>query len=192
MNYKTLIAILSNCFIVYLFIQALLNPADNINFIYGYGIFLFVAEFLALHSSMMLSGKTNNKTAFFMIFVYAILIISFSVALHTIYPALIFMLSLVAKVLAPTAPSKPKARKIKLDNAPIMHFIIFMSSVFLTPLAGLIAIIMFPFPDAVYAQRPVGSSGLFIDMPQSLLAWGIIYYSALVIWRVVLFLKRKG
>jgi len=141
---------------------------------------------------MMLSGPTNNRTAFFVILLYSILILGFSVALHTIYPALLFILSLVAKVLIPASTPKRMSRKLKLDNAPAMQTIIFMGSVFLIPLVGIIAAILFPFPDAVYVQKPANSSGLFIDVPQSLLAWGIIYYSALALWQIVLFRKNSS
>lgn len=48
--------------------------------------------------------------------------------------------------------------------------------------AGVIQILI-PFPEAIYAAKPANSSGTFVDVPQTLLVWGVVYYAALIVWQ---------
>lgn len=47
----------------------------------------------------------------------------------------------------------------------------------------------FPFPPEVKAARPSGQSGLFIDTPQTLMAWGVIYFVLITVCELMIFRK---
>jgi hypothetical protein len=46
-----------------------------------------------------------------------------------------------------------------------------------------------PFPQEVTSARPSGQSGLFIDTPQTLMAWGVIYFFLITVCEIMIFRK---
>ena len=48
----------------------------------------------------------------------------------------------------------------------------------------------FPLPAEVTSARPPGQSGLFIDTPQTLMAWGVLYFMFMTVCELIIF--RKG
>ena len=184
---RPLIALISYGSIVFLYVQALANPLDHIDFIYGFGMFIFIAEFLSIHSSAMLTGLKNIRQAYSLTAFYMIFAVAFSVALGTYYPALILILSITAKSILATTPqirSAPSSSGITHDSTIVSTAVIFLSTAFAVGLFGWVIAVFIPFPEAVYASKPANASGIFVDMPQTLLAWGILYYSLLIIWQV--------
>lgn len=165
-------------FIVYLFVSGLVNPESHINFIYNVGIFVFVTEFLSVHSAIMLSSpKWKFSQKAMLVGFYAFFVLAISLATNTFYPAILFMLSLAAKTFG-----RPPQNQIQL----IWPVVIFMCAVGLSVLFASAVSALFSFPPEVIAQKPAGSSGLFVEQPQSLLLWGILYYGGLVgldIWQ---------
>jgi hypothetical protein len=51
----------------------------------------------------------------------------------------------------------------------------------------------FPLQPEVTSARPSGQSGLFISTPQTLMAWGVIYFSLMTLCELMIFRKSaKG
>jgi hypothetical protein len=47
----------------------------------------------------------------------------------------------------------------------------------------------FHFSAEVKSARPSGQSGLFINTPQTLMAWGVIYFSLMTLCEILIFRK---
>ncbi|MFQ5512272.1 MAG: hypothetical protein ACE5EO_10520 [Candidatus Krumholzibacteriia bacterium] len=47
----------------------------------------------------------------------------------------------------------------------------------------------FPFPPEVKSARPSGQGGLFVDTPQTLMAWGVIYFALMTLCELMIFRK---
>ncbi len=177
---KTVIApSLSYGFIIWLFSKALFNPIDNINFIFNVGMFIFLTEFLSIHSSVMLTAPKKTLPKIIALIFYVAFVLIFSVATHTYYPAALFTLSLVAKLFG-----KPPNYQQLMGTA-----LIFMSSLFITIFATSAIKSAFIFPQQVLEHKAAGSSGLFVDTPQTLLVWGMLYYTGLIVFQIWLYKK---
>lgn len=165
--------------VLYLFFYALLAPEQNINFMYNVGIFIFVSEFLSIHSSGMLTSpdKVSRKLPLFCL--YLAFVAAFSLMTQTFYPAVIFVLSLVAKLFDKTPNGKALATSLYM----------FLGTVFLTIFLSPLISAVFDFPQSVLDQAPANTSGLFVEQPQTLLVWGILYYAGLMILQVRAFRK---
>ena len=59
MSTRLVVALLNYGLIVFLFLQALIDPVHHLDFIYSFGVFVFVAEFLSIHSGGALSSRQN-------------------------------------------------------------------------------------------------------------------------------------
>ena len=47
----------------------------------------------------------------------------------------------------------------------------------------------FPFSAEVKSARPSGQSGLFVNTPQTLMAWGVIYFTLITLCELMIFRK---
>jgi hypothetical protein len=137
-------------------------------------MFIFLTEFLSIHSSVLLSAPKKTLPKIFALIVYVIFVLIISFATHTYYPAIIFIFSLMAKLF-----HSPR------DNLQLIGpTIIFMGSVFITIFASSTIKSTFVFSQQVLDQKTKGSSGLFVDTPQTLLVWGMLYYTGLIVFQV--------
>lgn len=160
--------------ILYLFVGALLAPEQNINFIYNVGVFIFLTEFLSMHSSGMLSGHQRLSQKVLLLGVYLIFVVAWSFATQTFYPAVIFALSLVAKAFDKTP-----------DRASVAtSFFMILGTVVVTVLLSPLIVFAFEFPQSVLNQAPANSSGMFVEQPQTLLVWGILYYAGMIFLQI--------
>ena len=188
-----LAAIATNLFLAGLFYRALSNPLYFKDFIYKTGLMIFVIEFMSLHSSGMFFGpaqqakKTGKKVmttkvksallVFYIMFVYA-----FASATEHWLAALYFVVSLASKALY--------SRSIDLERrlAPVAAGIaMLVISTFVVVFAAPLLANWFPFPPEVLSARPTGQSGLFINTPQTLMAWGALYFSLMTLCELVIF-----
>lgn len=197
------LSVAGNLFLGIMFLNALINPSQNTAFIFKTGMLIFLIEFLSIHSSGMAAGLRSKgvhqgtfayKTSVFgstfarknpkimLIAAYFIFVVAFALIFRNWFVPLFFFVSLVAKFYG------NKATQDKL-NIGIM-ILLFIGTVFVVlPFSALFQA-FFPIPQEILGQKLPGSSGLFVDVPQTLLAWGILYFFLAIVVEVVLFWKR--
>ena len=160
---------LSNFFLAVPFIYAILEPEKNIDFIYNTSIMLFIAEFITIHSSAMLSGTPDKELGrktflffFYMAFVFAFSLVSKSKNIFYFLTVSFFIKFFIHK-------NESNADRI------VKPIIVFVSSAFLVTFTSGIwkSLIQIPLPVLMHKQDNI--SGLFVEIPQTILAWGILY-----------------
>ncbi len=166
---KLHLAELSNLLLTIPFIHALFKPRYNIDFIYDTSVMLFIAEFLSIHSSGMLGGVSNkNIKAKIALFFFYILFVVMLLA-TTKSPQLFYFLtvSFITKFFI--------HRNTSATEAFVKPFLVLLGTTFFVIFASSIIKIIIPIPDYVLMQKPSNISGLFVEVPQTILVWGIIY-----------------
>lgn len=178
--------------LIVLYAQALIAPEEHASFIFRAGMAIYIIEFLSIHSSGMLSAdhKPNKKRWFYrlpLLGFYAIFTIGFMIRLDCLFIGLYFLLSLCAKIFM------SRSVKDDINQSQIVFSIInLLACTFIViPLASLLKK-AFPVPASVISQHAKGTSGLFVDTPQTLLVWGILYFFSTVVFNIVMFLKHTG
>ncbi|HUW22135.1 MAG TPA: hypothetical protein VMW41_05740 [Candidatus Bathyarchaeia archaeon] len=164
-----------------IFLQALVFPLKNVDFIYEGAIITYFIEFINIHSTVSLlmarSRQTVSKlTVQSLLLVY--LFFAFILMLNAKNKLLIiyFTISLINKILFnQSLPNK---------NTSFIVTFLLLGSVGLAILTGPVWKFLFPFPPEVLLMRPKNISGLFVDVPQILLAWGVIYTLAMGIYEI--------
>lgn len=188
-----------NIFLVSIFARALLSPLTHADFIFKTGMMLFVVEFLSIHSGGMLGAPVvegQKKKAlfirkmigipitFFLLGFYALFVLVFGFALKSWFIPLFFLVSLMMKVFSNKVTHNPFSSAISI--------ILLIFSVMVVALTSPILQMLFPFPAEVLEQKMPNSSGLFIDAPQTLLVWGILYFSFTILADIILFWKGRA
>lgn len=187
-----------NLFLAGLFLRALLNPVAHVSFIVQTGIWIFLVEFFSIFISR--GAETGRKSGFLSFFTGTIgfLVISiFAIVfgwlfLGNIYLPLIFLGSTLAKIFGkramPDQPLQIYAIPLLLGSLLIVFFI-FGPEFWVN---------LFPFPEEFSqampadwaARRERGEiSGEFVDRPQTMLAWGVIYFALASIIESAVFAK---
>lgn len=187
-----LLAIAGNIFLVGIFIGALLFPERHADFIFKSGLLIFVIEFMSIHSSGMFAsdkiditiGSRTKRSGhwfwrFFMIFIYSSFVGAFGIAVGNYFLPLMYFVSLISKVFVNRAAARPMPMFVSI---PLLLFSVGFVAATAEWWASL-----FPFPEEVLGQKLPGSRGLFVDQPQTLLVWGIVYYFLLAVIELLLF-----
>lgn len=193
-----ILAVGGNLFLVQLFLNALLFPLEHTDLIFHTGIWIFLMEFLGIISGKFLSGGVGSVRKYQNIlglFIFAVFAFGFSILLQNVYYSIIFIVTLIAKSFG---------NKAALDHSrTVLNIFILLASlaVVFFVFSPQFWIDFFPFPEAVFNSvssnsnklrlHVISSSGEFIDHPQTLLAWGVVYYSLLTMLEVVLFWKNE-
>jgi len=190
-------ALATNVVLVVFFVRALLHPADFTDFIYKTGIMIFMIEFMSLHSSGMFFGAAQKQQAgskvmtlklkLTLFVFYGMFIVVFAAMTGQWLGAVYFLVSLGGKV----AYSKSINAEERLKPVAAGIAMLLLSTFTVVFTAGLLKK-MFPFPHEVLSARPPGQSGLFIDSPQTLLVWGILYFSLMTLCEILIFRKSHG
>jgi membrane protease YdiL (CAAX protease family) len=115
---------------------------------------------------------------------YSLFVIAFASFTGQWLIALYFVVSLVGK--AVYSRSIDAKRRLAPVAAGIAMLLL---SVFLVVFGAQLIADLFPFPQEVKAARPSGQSGLFIDTPQTLMAWGVIYFVLISVCELMIFRK---
>jgi hypothetical protein len=177
------------------FLKALLYPTENIEFIYSIGIAIFLIEFINIHATSIIFGREKegflegvytrrltlkgSMLVFYSVFYGLILAIS-----KNYYLAASGFVSLIAKISSKKALPGGEKKTATLFTALIATtFLVILLSSFLKT--------AFPFPAFVYESKPPNTSGLFVDMPQTILVWGVLYYSIQGLREIFLFWKNS-
>lgn len=179
---------LPNLMLTLPFLQAIKFPHQNANFIYNTAIALFVIEFLTIHSTFILHGVTKQsfkekskmkvgKLQLFLFYIFIVSAISFVTKSYVLlaYAFLSFTTKFFIDKQLPDI-----TRNIKSTLA-------FFCSVFLVITFSWLFALVIPLPENIRLSKPAGTSGLFVDTPQTILAWGLIYPILLIIFEPLQF-----
>lgn len=190
--FSLLFAIAGNLFLAGIFFSALLFPESHAEFIFRTGLMIFVVEFMSIHSSGMFASNKIEITIgsrtylsghwfwkFFMILIYSLFVGVFGFLTSNYFLPLMYVVSLASKVFVKRAAVRPLPVFV---SVPLLLF-----SVAFVGITADWWTSLFPFPQEVLSQKRPGSSGLFIDQPQTLLVWGIVYYFLLAGIELLLF-----
>ena len=171
---NTVGAFLSSISIIGFFVQALISPELNINWIYTNAVIIFIIEFLSIHSTAMMIGeahsKDKKKNATHLFFLYLFFTIVLTVIFKNYILPFFFILSTYIKFFMGRYIADSKTYLL----ISILTFIIPLIIVIIG--ANLLEY-LFPFPQEVLMARPVDAKGLFYDVPQTVLVWGVLYFS---------------
>ena len=192
-----ILAVGGNLFLVWLFSSALLYPLQHTELIFQTGIWIFLIEFMGISSGkLLLRGispirKIQEILSFL---VFAAFAFGFGIVLRNLYYPTIFIISFAAKSFGNRAtPGHSKTA------SNILIFLVSLAIVFFL-FSPKFWISQFPFPEKVFDSMPDnlkiqrihgGSSGEFIDHPQTLLIWGALYYSLLAALEIAMFWRNK-
>jgi len=187
-----LISCTSNLLLVFWFALALLNPTEHAYFIFNTGLILFSIEFLSIHSGGMLAGTPKEHSLkkswfhipikLFLVSLYSIFVLAFAFAFKNYWVPLFFIFSLVGKVFGNKAKESP--------TNVALSIVLFIGSVFLIVMTASLWESLFPFPAEVFAFKPENTTGMFVEQPQTLLVWGVLYYILTAITEIALFVRR--
>lgn len=189
-------AVGGNMILAGIFFQALIFPRTSIDFIFRASILIFIVEFLSIHSSGMaartsesqlhvLGKKINiskNIEKVFLIIFYIFFVVAISITFKNWIVPSFFFVSLVTKFFG----NKSRAM---LTSSMLYNLIIFFISIFLIIILSVPLQMMFPIPSEVLMMKDSGTSGLFVDAPQTVLFWGVIYFVSLAIMEIALYKK---
>lgn len=160
--------------IILMYLYALLFPELNADFIFNFGMLIFLLEFLNIHSSGMILGF-GRPGGYLLVIIYAAFVGVFGAIFGNWMVLGIFIASIAAKTLHTRERSREEIGKVIGVNIMVYLLSVFAVS-FLSPLWAF----LFPFSEEVLAQKMPGSSGLFVEVPQTLLVWGLTYFSILL------------
>lgn len=184
---KTIFAFLSSIAIITFFVQALLFPEFNVNWIYSSAMIIFVVEFLSIHSSAMMMGEVlsenKKKNATYLFFFYLFFTIVLTVVFKNYILPFFFILSTYIKFFMGRHFVANKTYLIINVFALIIPLIIVL-------IGSSLLQNLFPFPQEVLMAKPENATGVFVDVPQTVLAWGVIYFSIQLL--INLFLEIKN
>jgi hypothetical protein len=176
--------------LIFLYVQALIRPQGHASFMFQAGMATYIIEFLSIHSSGMLlaahkdkQGKKFNR--FFLLGLYAIFTVGFMVSLNCWFIGFYFLLSLCTKVFM----SRSVEDDINTSQIAFSCINLLCCTFIVVVLASLLKK-AFPVPESIISQHVKGTSGLFVDTPQTLLAWGILYFSFTVVFNIIMFSKH--
>lgn len=193
----------SNLFLAWLFLRALLRPLANIDFIVQTGIWLFIVEFLSIFVSIGKGERTSMRlgfTGFFVGTVGFLMISAFAIVfgwlfLGNIYLPIIFLSSTLAKIFSQQATHERS--EVLAFSIPLLLGSLFIVFFIFGPEFW---VKLFPFPENFDQYTPVDwaektrhgdISGEFVERPQTMLVWGIIYYLFAAAIEFFFFMKRR-
>lgn len=178
-------SVIGNLFMAWLFLRALVWPENHAQFIFRSGLMLYIAEFLTIHSAGMTEGPQDGKNSkgpgrIFPLGIYGLFIFLCAYGLKSWFIAIHFWVSLLSKLFFKRSAGRDMGHTLQAFGT--MNLI---ASTFLVILLAPLLNSVFPMPPEVMAQRMPNSSGLFVDVPQTLLAWGVLYFTFTALFNII-------
>lgn len=169
------IAATMNLLVIIPFVNALINPSTQIDFIYKGAMAVFIFEMLTLVLTFFVFAFVKNAPAWvavLMVLVFIAVGFGWVLAINVSNTVLyIFIASLVRQLYL---GKKSKDALNRIGALKLLIFLLITISVIL--LSSLIALLV-PFSEELISLNPnPASGGVFVDNPQVLLVWGIIYF----------------
>lgn len=183
-------AIIFNGAMIALFLQALLRPEANADWIFRGAFLIFIFEFLAIFAQlwpMKLVDDWKKSSAIKRtgVVVQGVIIslfilgftFGFSYLAGNVAAGGYFVISMIAKYVSHV--------KNGVDhNGMYAGILIFMGTLMVTMFTSPVWPALFPFPAEVLAQKIDSSSGIFVDTPQVQLVWGAFYFLGLLLYEM--------
>lgn len=183
-------AIIFNGAMVAVFLQALLRPEANADWIFRGAFLIFIFEFLAIFAQLwpiklIEDWRKESKVDKAVVIGQGLFIsagilgfaIIFSYLAGNILAAAYFTISMGSKAYTHL--------NTKADLHSIyVSILIFIGTLFLSTFLTQVWTTLFPFSNEVLANKLDNSSGLFVDFPQVQLAWGVLYFSILTLYEL--------
>jgi len=188
---SSIIAAAFNIPIIAMFTYALLFPEQNTEFIFGFGVLIFLLELMNISSSGFALGPKAGL-AYVVLLFYAVFIGMFGFIFGNWAAIGLFVASMVGRFIQ--GIGRKNIDRKKIGNEIGKQIFIFLISVFVIIFLAPLWEIIFPFSAEVLAEKLPRSSGLFVEIPQTLLVWGISYYSLMTILdlrKAILCWKKK-
>lgn len=202
------IAVAGNLSVAALYFYAFRHPGLYAEFIFKTGMLIYIVEFLSIHSNMMVvsfrkrgigaaqktvfnaaakssrfGGGTLRKYRRGALFgIYLIFVATISLPFKNWFIPFQFIVSMISKFYGGKASAAPFKSGLMI--------ILFIVSTFAVVIFAPLIRFLFPLAQEVLNQKIPGSSGLFIDAPQTLLIWGMLYFVSLAIMEFALFRRR--
>lgn len=180
-----IISVGGNLALASVFLRSLLNPVAHSEFIVKTGIWLFMAEFLSIPSSgggglinsFRATGNILGSAIGFSII--AVFALTFGWAfLGNLYLPLIFLGSTLVKIFERKAIASSNLYAIPLLLGSLVFVFFILGPELLVRLFPLPKdFSQFAPPDWVVRHERGDISGEFVDRPQTMLVWGIIYFT---------------
>ncbi len=183
-------ALIFNGAMVALFMQALLRPEANAEWIFRGAFLIFIFEFLAIFAQLWpiklvdewKKSDAIKKTGVVVQGVIISLFIlgftfGFSYLAGNVAAGGYFVISMIAKYVS----HAKNGMDMKATYAGIL---IFMGTLMAVSFTSPVWPAIFPFPESVLAQKIDGSSGMFVDAPQVQLVWGALYFLGLTMYEL--------
>lgn len=203
------ISVAGNLSLAWIFLRALIYPFEHAEFIFNTGLLFFLVEFLSVHSSGMfinmphgrddataekwLSGWSDPRigkwlgvrgTKIFILSIYTLLVGIFAAVFKNWFIPGYFFISLTSKIFG--------RRAIPHKWIIFAQIFIFLGSLVLIGMLSEQIVHFFPLPPEIFVHKPPAASGTFVDNPQTLLVWGVFYFSLLILLEIALFVWKFG
>ncbi|MBU0470331.1 MAG: hypothetical protein KKA62_06185 [Nanoarchaeota archaeon] len=189
-----MISVIASVSLIWIFISSLLFPEKNVNFIINTGMLIFIFEFLSVHSSVMIIGIQQSPKKMFWLKVglfsfYFLFVTVVALVESNWFFLFLFLSSLATKIFL----NKAVDRSIMSILTPFIYVALLLISVSIVCSFPHFFEIIFPFPaEIMQTLTESGSTGLFIEVPQTLLSWGALYYSlSLIVNLIIFFVARR-
>lgn len=184
-----------NLLLAGVFLRALLNPIAHVGFIVQTGIWIFLVEFFSIFVSgfdrkSIQIGFAGIAATAFMFFAIALFAFAFGwLFLGNIYLPLIFLGSTLAKIFGKRAVPGASAYGYAIPLLVGSTAVVFL-------IGPEFWVNLFPFPENFYQYQPADwveriehgdISGEFVERPQTMLVWGIIYFVSAAIIELTLY-----
>lgn len=185
---KLYLSFISIILIIAFFVQTLINPDKNLSWVYNNAILIFAIEFLSLHSSgignFFRTEANYKKPSLILFFIYLIFAVVLAVLFDNFILPIFFILSTINKFFI--------TGFLKIDKKYFgINILLFILPLIIVLIASPYLQTIFPFPQSILDAKPIGATGLFIEVPQTSLVWGIIYFSSILIMNMYLLIKNK-
>ncbi len=180
LNTAKLTAILFNVGMIFVFARALLFPEVSAEWIFRGAFLIFIFEFLAVFTTAgVLKMKaasgvsvTSIKNTTLSLVVPCGFAVLFGYITGNLFAAGYFIVSTVVKLF----DQKRNGKEADFVVAIVGILATLTIVVFTVPFWAA----LFPFSEQILSQKIEGTSGVFVDTPQTLLVWGVLYFSFMI------------
>lgn len=201
------ISVGGNLSLSWLFLRSLFFPYEHVEFIENTSVLIFIIEFMSICAGGFAMGLANQekppaerdpriimhtsvdgggamgplKTKFLLLFVFSLTVFGVGLATGNLILPVIFFVGLIAKFFGQRASGGQGPERIAISIILLIFLLV------LTSVPSFLWGYIFPFPPDI---KPSGS-GTFVDYPQGLILWGILYYLCLAVVDVAFYARLE-
>ncbi len=183
-----ILSVVSLVLLISNFLLALMFPSENVKFIFDTAVVLFLVEFLTIVFSFYFTKPTKTRKErrqlFLILILASICIVFIGIASQTLIPPIFFVISLFSKFSQNKASENP--------HILVFYIVLVLLTVSAAALTESFWVSTFPIDQEIVLENvPITTSSKRMLPPQVLLAWGVLYYTTLLVINVVYFLRKN-